>query len=168
MAGNLEFIKSETSGSAVSSFSVDNIFSADYDVYMLNLNLKGSGSALENITSRLLDSSGSAVSTSTYDTANLDLNPSSTFGQNRYVNVNAFQLVLISQTDKGNSAIMYVYNPFDSSSYTFTQIQSGNYTSSFLGRKAIGVEKTAQSNRGIQFLTGGTMNTLEVNVYGVK
>ena len=169
MATNLQFITSIESGSAVTTFSVDNIFSAKYDVYMFNLNLKGGGSVLQNVMGRLIDTGGSVISTSTYDYANFDLPAGSAFSENKGTNLTAWQNMLIMQSDKGNSSNLYIFNPFDSSSYTFAKDQSTNAKPAFQGRKNIYVEKTAQSYRGIQFVANsGNFSNLAVSVYGVK
>ena len=167
--GNLELIKSETSGSAVSSFDVDNIFSADYDVYMLQLEC-GNGSTLQNLNLRYRTSGGSTISTSTYDVADLDMQSNATFGENRATNGTQIPRQLVTQTGLGNSATIYIFNPYDSSSYTFTLNQQANFYSGILnGRKQISVEKTAQSYTGINFFpTTGTVDNIKVSVYGVK
>jgi len=169
MAGNLEFIKSETSGSAVSSFDVDDIFSANYDVYMLQLEC-GNGSVLQNIQIRFRTSGGSTISTSTYDEADLDMASWTTFAENRTTNDTKFPRQLIMQNGNGNSATIYIFNPYDSSSYTFMLNQQTNFNSSGLNpRKGIGVEKTAQSYTGINFFTvSGTVDNIKLVAYGVK
>ena len=63
MSTNLQFIKS-VSGSSISSLSLTNCFSSNYDVYQLQVNYNN-GSGNNNLSIRLLDSGGSQVSTST-------------------------------------------------------------------------------------------------------
>jgi hypothetical protein len=64
---------------------------------------------------------------------------------------------------------MYVFNPFNSSSYTFFQSQSvGYYSSGLIGYKMIGVHTVAEQILGLEFFpTSGTFD-LTINVYGVK
>ena len=65
MATNLEFIKSE-SADDVSSLTVNNIFSADYDVY--EVIVKGNGSQnVSSLTAEFVDSGGSDIGTGAYD-----------------------------------------------------------------------------------------------------
>ena len=62
MATNLEFIKS-ASGSGVSSLSVTDCFSADYDVYFVQV-AKSLNSVEANLDIRFIDSGGSIISAS--------------------------------------------------------------------------------------------------------
>ncbi len=169
MATNLEFIKSETSGSAISSFDVDNIFSDKYDVYMLQLEC-GNGSATQNVQIRFRTSGGSTISTSTYDNADLDMPSNASFVDQRNTGSSSILRTLVTQAGNGNSGTLYIINPYDSSSYTFILEQQANFFSSKLqGRKSIGVEKTAQSYTGLNFFpASGTVDNIKVSVYGVK
>ena len=168
MVGSLEFIKSETSGSAISSFDVDNIFSDKYDVYMLQLEC-GNGSATQNVQIRFRTSGGSTISTSTYDNAGLDMTSNASFTEQRGA-ANTILRALVTQAGNGNSGTLYIINPYDSSSYTFVLEQQANFFSSkLLGRKSIAVEKTAQSYTGLNFFpASGTVDNIKVVAYGVK
>ena len=70
--------------------------------------------------------------------------------------------------------VNYVYNPYDSSSFTFMQGQgAGGYDTSnnrFRGAKQIGVHKSAEQITGIHFLSSnGSYNfDATISVYGVK
>ena len=68
---------------------------------------------------------------------------------------------------------MYIYNPFDSSSFTFYTVQSSFIVlggTTLEGYKKIGVLKLAQQLSGIKFTCGnsGTYDNITVNIYGVK
>ena len=72
MAGSLEFIKS-ASGTSVSSLSVTDCFSADYDVYAIaSTSQEQTGTATLYSYMRFINSGG-VVSTSNYDYASLRL-----------------------------------------------------------------------------------------------
>ena len=168
---NLEFITS-ASGSSVSSLSVTDCFSDEYDVYFIYFEANNVSSSFENVAMRYRNASGD-VSTSTYDAAHLDLDSSSSFGQGKYVNdteIEAFQIT--DDTRDGTAGISYHFNPYDSSSYTFNirQNNGSNLTPEFRGRKGIGVEKTAQQITGITFysLIGSQTADFDIQVYGVK
>jgi len=169
MAGSLEFIKS-ASGSSVSSFTVTDIFSADYDVYKIVISqIDVSTSNSSRI--RLLDSGGSVISASEYDTANLRLRANASFEELRYTGQTYFQYTFSMEADSSDSGgmVMYVYNPNDSSSYTFIQYQEVTYGTNYLGYKSIGVHKSAETISGLQFTTtGGTYDNLTIKAYGVK
>ena len=178
MATNLEFIKSATVSSGVTTVNVDNVFSADYDVYYCNIiglyhNLDVSN-GVEGI--RFIDSGGSVISAAEYDYAVLIMSASSAFtdttratGAN-YLNMNIFTDQL---SDSGGANLgFYVFNPYDSSSYTFTKSEmAGKNTSDFYGHKGIGVHKVAETIRGFQLYESNVARTFgggQINVYGVK
>ena len=166
--GNLELITKVTA-SSVSSFDVDNIFSSKYDVYQLEF-FGGNASTQSNeIYLRLMNSSG-VVTTSTYDYANLNMPSSTTFAEDRSTSASQFQRFLyLNISDYGTSATLNVFNPNDSSSYTFVEWQSSIFGTVNVGRKGIGVEHTAQTITGINLLSNGTnvMDSLTVSVYGL-
>ena len=172
MAGNLEFIKS-ASGTSVSSLSVTDCFSADYDVYFFSADV-----IKDNITSgnrllemRFIDSGGSVISASEYDYANLNLRPYDVFTEARVTNTNGIQrLALYSNIDKGTGTTGYIFNPYNSSSYTFATYQSsGTFGSAGgYGGKSIGVHKVAEQITGLNFYPNADSFDLTVNVYGVK
>ena len=171
MATNLEFIKSETIN-GVTSADITNIFTDKYDSYFITTkNFEETGGNNAWISLRLINSSGTTLTTSTYDIAQLQMMSNVAFAQNRYTNVNRFQYSL-SYSDGGNNAgQLYIHNPFDSS-YTFIQRQSGYWypTGSRIdGYKYIGVEKTATSITGINIYSeSGYAFKGQVSVYGVK
>ena len=164
--GNLEFIKS-ASGTSVSSLSVTDCFSADYDVYQVLVSNIDQATA-QYFWVRLIDSGG-VDSTSNYDDATLIMKPSTTFGQERNANQNAFTRFLYNSTGTtGGNLNLYVYNPYDSSSYTFLGVQ-GIGEGLYWGSKGIGVHTVAEQITGIHFLAGaGNLDNIDVSVYGVK
>ena len=167
--GNLEFIKSAT-GSSVSSLSVTNCFSANYDVYQVQINVSVA-SGNNNINARLLDSGGSQVSTSTYDLAGLNLNAFSSFAEDSEPGNTSFHY-LTQVLDSNDSGVgnTYFFNPYNSASHTFVTNQQANVTGTdFRGRKQIQVEKSTTQATGLYLFTenSGTVN-LNVSVFGVK
>ena len=128
MAGSLEFINQTEVTSGVTTIDVDNVFSADYDVYYCqivglyhNVNVSN---GVEGI--RLIDSGGSVISASEYDNATLVLKADTTFQEVRNTSNSYMNMYLITdqQSDGSSSSSFYIYNPYDSSSYTFMQYQS--------------------------------------------
>jgi len=172
MATNLEFIKS-ASGTSVSSLSVTDCFSADYDVYYItltDLDQSASGVATEV---RYLDSGGSQISTANYDTAQLVMRSSSAFAEGRFTNDTEQKGISyqVTTTSGGIGVSMYVFNPFDSSSYTFSTTQTSFiYSGNLEGYKSIQTLKSAQSVTGISFnnVSPHTFDSIKANVYGVK
>jgi len=169
MAGNLEFITS-ASGTSVSTLDIDNCFSANYDVYKI-LITKLDFSANSEVRIKYKNSGG-LVTTSTYDYALLNLKSYGGFTETR-VPSTTFLYTAFSYSPTSNSIgyQCYIFNPYDSSSYTFAEGQSSSFLNGFgsYGSKWIGVEKTAQQITGIQFLTSaGSFDNIEISVYGVK
>ena len=170
MATELQFIKS-ASGTSVSSLSVTDCFSDKYDVYKITFDIDSStaASALD-FGLRLIDSGGSVISASEYDRANYNLNSYTTFGEFRSTNTDKFNSHTQLQST-GNSAggISYLFNPYNSSSYTFHKAEtffdnSGN----LVGKKIIGVHKVAEQITGINYFLPSDSFTGTIKVYGVK
>jgi hypothetical protein len=172
MATNLEFIKSVEVTSSVSSIDIDNVFTDKYDVYYISITGFGTvGTSQTRLYLRYIDSSGSVESSSTYDYATLRMGAGSAFTEAKTTTANYQQFSQIDKSPEGAGLSFYVFNPFDSSSYTFLTFQmASHYGSTFLGTKGIGVEHTAQSYRGFQILEISTrpFDKGTVSVYGVK
>ena len=170
MAGNLEFITS-ASGSSVSSLSVTDCFSADYDVYEIYVT-SYEQSAVADSRFSLLDSGGSEITSANYDSCYLALSSSSAFTEGRQTAQTHFRDFSFSVTNYAYTigVKIVMYNPYDSSSYTFTKGQSsvmvdGYGVSSF---KAISVHKSAEQITGFQIYTNAVSFNATVKVYGVK
>ena len=171
MATNLEFIKS-ASGTSVSSLSVTDCFSDKYDVYAFFI-VKQDTSVDIDTHLRFIDSGGSVISNLEYDTAQLSVVSYAAFGEGRATNADRIYNVqkgaAASQSTGGS--INYIYNPYNSSSYTFHQTSSAgaHIGSGLIGNKGIGVHKVAEQITGFNlFPNSGTYDYLEVKVYGVK
>ena len=168
MATNLEFIKS-ASGTSVSSLSVTDCFSADYDVYQIHIN-KMEVSVEEQFRLRFIDSGG-VITTTSYDWAYADLRADATFPQQKATSQSQIRLHNSGSTNSAyiGGFVYNIFNPFDNSSYTFTQGQSSARAGTALrGSKNIGVLKSATSCTGVNFSNMGGTLSLTVNVYGVK
>jgi len=171
MATNLQFIKKETLTSTANNLQVTNCFSANYDVYKIFMT-KVDTSQLANLRMRLINTSG-VDSTSNYDTATQIMRSYTSINEQRLTSQSTWRLIS-SQSDPsyaGNGIEITMYNPFDSSSYTFHKTNSAGFlhASGLYSPHGIGVHKVAQSNTGFQMLlSGGNYEVLEVVVYGVK
>ena len=174
MAGSLEFIKSAT-GSNVAFISLTDVFSDKYDVYKCVVSDVGqnSGSGWGDI--RFLDSGGGLISDSEYDTAGLALLSYAGFVERRGTNQTSFQTVfhLDSTIDVGTGFVFYIFNPYNSSSYTFYLNQSSGigYSSGALliASKEIGVHKSAEQLSGLRILPDeNNFTSITASIYGVK
>jgi len=165
--GNLEFIKSG-SGTSVSDLSITDCFSAKYNVYQVVINNIEFGASAD-MKYRLINASG-VVSSANYDSAVLLQRSYGAFGDNNTVNGTEFRSVgFTDYSDKGVGTVITIFNPFNSSSYSFAQWQ--NAGASTIGtpvRKGIGVLKVAESHTGINFTASSTILAVGARVYGVK
>ena len=171
MAGSLEFIKS-ASGTSVSSLSVTDCFNANYDVYQVLIAKLDSTSTSAYLYLRFIDSGGSVISDLEYDVAEMDLTSYATFAENRGTAQDKGLLGYAGGTGTADMGgfLTTVYNPNDSSSYTFYNGQSSiKGASGLAGAKYIGVHKSAEQITGINILpASGSWDNITVNVYGVK
>ena len=171
MATNLEFIKNVKGLDNITALDIDNVFSDKYDVYFVT-HLTGQ-SSVGYIDMSLLDSAGNQVTTATYDKAHLSMPANQSFGEYKLVNNDRWARVNYTyQNAIGGTTSYYIFNPYDSSSYTFFTAQSsfmdvnGTYME---GYKTISVLKSAEQCNGIQINAGvGQFDTITVNIYGVK
>ena len=170
--GNLEFIKS-ASGTSVSLIDITDCFSSKYNVYTVTLTVFDGG-YLRGARLRFLDSGGTVIDQSEYDYASLNLLSSTAFSESKAVGTTFISgLGGAEASPNGGNTIFNIYNPYDSSSYTFTTIQATSRVNtgaiSGNGTKAIGVHKVAEQLSGIRiYASGGTFGEMSASVYGVK
>ena len=172
--GNLELITSVTVSSGVTTVDVDNVFSANYDVYFVQFvgiyQSTNVDNGIEGL--RLIDNAGSVITASEYGYANLNMPSGSAFAENRFATRDFifFGMYADQLSDGQANASMYIYNPY-SSSYTFIQSQAaGKNSSDFYGGKTIGVHQVAETIRGFQLYESDGTRTFgggQINVYGL-
>ena len=169
MATNLQFIKSATSSSS-STASITDVFSPTYDVYAIQLGWEKQTSG--NVNLRLIDSGGSVISDSEYDFTYLQTASFNNFGEYRQTAQTSFPELFFASTTVGGGIILYVFNPNDSSSYTFIQ---GQYTGFYdggggggQGRKFNGVHKVTEQITGLQLVCQSGTISATIDAYGVK
>jgi len=168
--GNLEFIKS-TTGSSVTSLDVTDCFSAKYDVYQINL-VQFDRATAGGAGIRLLDSGGTVITANEYDFAYLNMRSYMSSAEARTVNTSDIEILAYSQTtalDTTTGTVWNVFNPYDSSSYTFTKGQSSVMVDGYgvASYKAIGVHKSAEQITGFQIYTNAVSFNATVKVYGL-
>jgi hypothetical protein len=177
MATDLQFIKS-VSGNSVSSLSVTDCFSADYDVYKIVGHtaeyLPTVATDAIDLRIQFIDSGGSVISDSEYDTGRLTMKTETGFDNDKQTSTTyMYGLMLFGDYDNAGM-VNYVYNPNDSSSYTFMHGQgAGGYDTAsnrFRGAKQIGVHKSAEQITGIHFISSNASYSFNVtiSIYGVK
>ena len=172
-------IKSAT-GSDVASVSVTDCFTNKFDVYVVTITkFKYVGTSNAG-GMRFIDSGGSVITDSEYDFADLQMRAYASFQEldpSTFGSSTSTSILVGIDTDTANALELatglkaIIYNPFDSSSFTFTTFQSMTAQSATggIGYKGIGVHKVAEQITGVNFVNRGTGNiNATVNVYGVK
>jgi len=168
---NLRLIN-ETTASSVSTFQATDIFSTDYDIYKLeinNLDLATAG----YLRAKFINSSGSVIASSSYDWAFLDMvTYASPYTQQRNTGDTNMAVAYGGNTATADAGgfIIYVFNPMNSSSYTFTLSQSSTMAASGLvASKGIAVLKQTSAIAGIElYVPSATMETMNLRTYGLR
>tara|TARA_R100000329_G_scaffold4311_1_gene5921 strand:- start:6942 stop:7457 length:516 start_codon:yes stop_codon:yes gene_type:complete len=171
MATNLQFVK-QTSATNVSSMNITDCFSSGYDVYKVFLTkLEGYQSGNRNIHMRFIDTNSSVISGSEYSWAALNLRSYSSFSQGKSANDTEIERIQIyGDTDVEFGTVLYIFNPYNSSSYTFAKWKSAGLinTPYLYGIAGIGVHKQTEQITGINFISNADNFNLTVSVFGVK
>lgn len=177
---NLELVKTVTSSSNADIVSITDCFTADYDFYKVVYVFEDDSGVANNTFVRFLDSSNNAInSTFTYNYASRNLNGGSGVQLDvRNQGQNEIFISYLPDKDlslgKQREAVLYVFSPYDSSSYTFLIAHSYgiNTSNEWLSAKAIGTLATAGTHKGIQIIHSGTGNGIKsgatIKVWGVK
>ena len=173
MANNLHFLHNEQVTSSTSSTSIDNIFSATYDVYMITCNgFSTVGTDGTFLGVRFIDNSGSVITGAEYDWADLEMTSNTGFSSDNDTGATFMRIQGgYDQQPEKTGAVIYVYNPYEAD-YTFITTQSAGVTGGYnRNGKGIGIHKTAEIIRGfaiIETVTSRPYNEGKINVYGVK
>lgn len=176
---NLRLINQTTALGGTNSVNINNVFSADYDIYKITITNASSETQLDNNTMslRLINSSGSTISSSNYDKATQYfrgyVNTSLELRNTNADNMQAIYYDIASSNGNGNATI-YLFNPFLSTSYTFGIFQVSGHAS-ISGQvptmqKGIGVLKQTASMTGYSFFNRNSLNiaTGVFRTYGLR
>ena len=164
----------ETTAISVASVSVTDVFTSDFDIYKVELlrpDLNtGTGTWLDI---RLVDTSGSVISTSSYDYASLVMNSNAAFGEDRSASATFMRGLRYSSNSSadGGGMVIYVFNPTNTSSYTFLLQQSSSFStaeSKMVSTKMIGVLKSTTGINGINFYHTNNFDDVHIKVYGLR
>tara|TARA_R110002020_G_scaffold46300_1_gene131823 strand:- start:665 stop:1186 length:522 start_codon:yes stop_codon:yes gene_type:complete len=171
MAGSLELTKFVEVTSATANVDVTDCFNDKFDVYKITFSDATSSFDGSSNNVRFINSSGSVISSSDYDFAYLRFKAVSSF--NEIKNTSQDKLLeaggIIPNTESVGT-VLYVYNPFSSSSFTFVTMQMSSMSGTeFRSYKYIGVLKDTSSITGIRFLNAdGNTTAAKISVYGIK
>jgi len=172
MAGSLQLIHTEEITSSITSLDFDNVFSNTFDVYKItSANISTVGTTNNSTGIRLLDSSGTVIDQAEYDYAQRVFRTNTSFGEVKATGQTSVLdfFGVTDQAPESTGGVGYVYNPFDSSSYTFFSQQNQMALAGVQrGFKAIGVHKSAESCRGFRATFTQAVGSGTISVYGVK
>ena len=163
---SLVFIN-ETTGSSVDGVSVDNVFSADYDVYKIVVHYDGSTNDL--LSCKLIAADGSLIADTDYNWAYKNMYTHTTHADSQGSNDPEIQGAFAGVGTEGGG-VTYVHNPFEA---TFTYLhgqsmQDAGSTTPATPTKSVGVLKQNASMRGFKILSGsGTFGNITIRTYGV-
>ena len=169
----LRLINETTISSTVTQVDIDNIFTADFDIYKIVIDgVQESASGQEQwLRLRFLNSSGSVDTTSNYDYAHVRMLSNSGYGNENNANQDNILYAGLGYTDDdGTHAVAYIFNPYSSSIYTHL-IGQGIFWNS--GRmqsvKGMGIHTVKQTNRGIRlYQSSGSMGSGIIRTYGLR
>ena len=161
----------ETSGTSVSSISVTDVFTSDFDIYKIVIAPMDINNN-NDMELRFINTSGSVISASNYDNAILVQTAYASFPETRQTNTTRISGVGRDEQQSGNGTVMYVFNPNSASSYSFVIHQDNGFVtgSGYVGYKGIGVLKQTSSMGGYQIFptTSTNLITATTRTYGLR
>ena len=172
---NLRLINETTvSSNVASTVSITDVFNSDYDIYKI-VSTAHIHNADKDIYMRYINSSGSVVSASNYDVATLMMRGADSYLERPTSrnNIDTGSYFNLTSGDEGGAAVEYVFNPTNTSSYTFGINQSiGMYGSTgTYGTKTIRALKQTASITGIHLYNGESSDNFGggiVRIYGLR
>lgn len=175
MATKLEFITAHEVTSTVTSINIDNVFSAEYDNYVIYARgLQTAGSTATYHMQLLQASDGSVVSNTNYTSMFESCKTNSSFGESRNASNSSGWIEFFGDPDlapEGSGTVGRIYNPFASDEFTYctwrSQHAQGGSTNRFYYAAGVFIDTT--SFRGFK-VSRGLANDLTAGnfeVYGI-
>ena len=166
---NLRLLDETIVSTGVSLVNITDVFSSDFDIYKITYT--GISASACSVELRLINSSGSVVSSSSYDNAHLSMTSHTGFTESRSTGDTFMDNFFAINSDTSGVATGYLFNPFSSSTYTFGLFQGGSHNSTpqLWGAKGITVLKEFSSCTGFQvFPNTANLNSAEIQTYGIR
>ena len=177
----LRLINETSISTPVNTISMTDVFSADFDVYCLQVVGTSASTSLDNnsMDVKLVNSSGSAITDTIYDAEMVFARGfSATYLSIGSANRNDFGLLYhdTAANNAHSNMIMWIFNPFQSDTYTFQIQQSSGFirqpSNSITGmmHKGIGVLKQKSCITGISFVNRDNLNIASgtFRTYGLR
>ena len=176
MAGNLEFIHQEQVQGSVLTINIENVFSDKYDIYKVVysgfVQSTNVSNGIEGF--RFINASDSVNTGNNYAYAVRNMLSSGTISISPSTANNYIWIGMITDRveDGSTSGVAYIYNPYNSSTYTFVNSQaSGKNSSEKRFSKGMGVYQVAERVTGFQIVETNSSRSFThgtITVYGVK
>ena len=170
---NLRLINETITGTGVEQINITDVFSTDYDIYQIEVTDFGRSTANDSwFYLRYINSAGSLVTASNYDYAFLQLRSDASFAEVKSTSGTNLSQALGQVDDNliSNGAVLYIFNPFNSSSYTFMLNQTaGSSGSSKRFNKGIGVLHQTNSITGINIsVSSSNITEGKIRIFGLR
>ena len=166
MATNLQFIKSHDITSSVANLSVTDCFNSQYEEYKIIGQINSSG-GFADANLQFIDTSGNVETGSDYEFGMLILKSETSGAQFRGTSQSSI-VAQMNSGENGSANVLNVYNPFSSSSFTFTTVEKGvSFSSGLRAYKMVGVHKLAESMSGFKLTFDENATSGRISVYGV-
>jgi len=167
----LRLINKTLATDGVSEVDITDVFSEDFDIYKITFtDLQTNSGADFNM--RWLNTSGNPITSSEYDRCKYYMNSNVSAGDVRTTNRDHIQRPAdafgYSSAQDTGFGVMYVYNPFSSSSFTYFSAQGGTLAAVLSSSRDIGVLTETTSLGGFRFYVSTTFKKLTVNTYGLS
>ena len=159
----------ETTGTSVYTISVTDVFTSNFDIYKIVLYSSSATEKEDHL--RFINSSGSVISSSNYDYAQLFLRSYASFSEVNDTSDDKLRLITGSEDNFGGNAVIYVFNP---NTFLLSQMSRGydyanNNNFSFNSAKNIGVLKQTNSIAGFHIYNSvGTSSDYTAKTYGLR
>ena len=174
---NLRLIKQTATASGITSVSMTDVFSSDYDIYKVTVaqtTYDVSNTDVIALKLRFINSGGSIVSASNYSSANMMMKADATKDEDKFTNgTYSYPGAIIGNYENGGGS-HWIYNPYNSDRFSFVTFEGiGGYDSSnnkMRSMKGIGVLEQQASMTGVNFYSSNASNTFSayVTVYGLR
>ena len=173
---NLRLINETTVSSAVSNVNVTDVFSTDFDIYIIvGDNFSTASTTATESYLRFINSSGSVISAD-YNFASWYMPADTGFSEIRNSNTSDTTKIHYASGNPDQApdvagCVLYIFNPYSSSSYTFNIGQQSSHYSNprYLASKGIGILKQTNTITGFQFMfPSSDVSSGVIKTYGLR
>lgn len=166
---NLRFLSETNISSAVSSITLTDLFTDDFDIYKLVITAQAVSTA-NGANLRFVNSAGTVVTNSSYDRAMYIGRANSTASQVANENGDKLQFFGGVYDPEGGNMIYYIFNPTNTSAHTLV-MSEGSSADGGNGRvyQQKGVLKELSSITGVNFsFNDDDVDVASIKCYGVR